>query len=55
MKIDKTKLKNNLEKKLGRPATETEKVNAEKDPIILIEVLFEELELIKGRLSDLEK
>ena len=54
MKINKTKLKGKLEKLLGRTAKPSELINAEKDQNIINELLSEEVEDLKNRLSKLE-
>lgn len=41
MKLDKNKLKNKLEAHLGRAARPGEKVNAEKDPVLLLDLVFD--------------
>ena len=52
--IDKTKLKSKLEEKLKRKATADELINAEKDSLLLQEVLFETIENHEQRLKALE-
>jgi len=55
MQIDKTKLKNKLEKYLGRKAKPSELINAEKDQNILNELLLEEIEVLKTKVAILEE
>ena len=51
----KVKLKDKLEQHLGRVASTNEKVNAEKDPVLNIEILFDLIEDLEKRVKDLEK
>lgn len=51
---DKTKLKNKLDAMLGRVANSNELTNAEKDPALLVDVLFDKIEALEARVEDLE-
>ena len=52
--MDKTKLKVKLEKMLNRKATPDELINAEKDSLLIQEMVLDELENHEKRLKKLE-
>ena len=52
--MKKEKIKDKLEKKLGRPAKENELINMEKDTQLLVEVLIDEVADLDKRLKKLE-
>lgn len=51
---ERDKLKDNLEKYLGRVATASEKINAEKDPGLLLQILEDRINDLDTRLKKLE-
>ena len=53
--MDKEKLQQCLEKKLGRKGTENERINAEKDVGLLVPILFEKIDELEKRIINLEK
>lgn len=55
MEINKQKLRQKLETHLGRKPSSAELINAQKDVNLTIEVLFDEVQDMKARLSRLEK
>ena len=55
MKINKVKLKEKLEAKLGRNAKANEIINAETDVALLVDLLSDELEILKERVDNLDK
>lgn len=51
MKIDTVQLKENIERRLNRPASFAELKNAETDVMLLVELLFDEVEKIKEKIK----
>lgn len=49
--IDKVKIKSKLEKHFNRVAKENEIENAKNEPLILIEILFDEIEELKKKIK----
>lgn len=55
MKKTKRKLKEKLEKSLGRPPKPNEIINAETDQKVILELMEDEIDNLRSRVESLEK